>query len=239
MTGLRASVTVCAVTFLLGLLFLRLQIHSYSLLVSRTGALCALWTADAITLWQSPLTNEHLASAGGFYAVLAKMPTWLTRTFVGVVVLGGTTLLWSLGDGRAGNIMFDGASACEYSPTMFSRCADPLSVIVLYATAIWVYLSSAVPGMFSFFVYHYFSSLLLELTAHFGPMPVPSLSTIQEGKFPAALREPTLALASAHIIVSLALTGVLILQAGRWWAEQKDVNEGEMPGGTEALANTS
>lgn len=92
------------------------------------------------------------------------MPTWLTRTFVGVVVLGGTTLLWSLGDGRAGNIMFDGASACEYSVTMFSTSADSLSMLVLYATAIWVYLSSAVPGMFLFSLYHH--SLITAIRAN-------------------------------------------------------------------------
>jgi hypothetical protein len=40
--------------------------------------------------------------------------------------------------------------------------------------------------------------------------------------FPPTLRGPTLELASSHLICSVALTGVLLLQAGRWWAEQKD-----------------
>jgi hypothetical protein len=82
--------------------------------MTQTGALCAHWTADALTLWTAPLTDAHLASAGAYYAVLAKMPVWLSRTFGAIVVAGGTTLLWSLGDGRAGNIMFDGASICAY-----------------------------------------------------------------------------------------------------------------------------
>jgi hypothetical protein len=89
--------------------------------------MCAHWTADAQTLWKAPsgpavspadqLASAHLAyaSAGAYYVVLAKMPGWLSGAFAAVVTLGGTTLLWSLGDGRAGNIMFDGASVCECS----------------------------------------------------------------------------------------------------------------------------
>jgi hypothetical protein len=40
--------------------------------------------------------------------------------------------------------------------------------------------------------------------------------------FPPDLRTPTLGLASSHLICSVALTGVLALQTGRWWAERAD-----------------
>jgi hypothetical protein len=97
---------------------------------------------------------------------------------------------------------------------------------VLYGCALFVYLRSALP----------------EMTAHFVPMPVPPLAAVKAGTFPAAFREPTLALASAHLVVSIALTGVLILQACRWWAEQKDLDADELPA-TEAaptpVASTS
>lgn len=43
--------------------------------------------------------------------------------------------------------------------------------------------------------------------------------------FPPSLRGPTLELASTHLICSVALTGVLLLQAGRWWAEQNDLDD--------------
>ena len=46
--------------------------------------------------------------------------------------------------------------------------------------------------------------------------------------FPPTLRGPTLELASSHLICSVALTGVLLLQAGRWWAEQKDVDDDDV-----------
>lgn len=42
--------------------------------------------------------------------------------------------------------------------------------------------------------------------------------------FPPSLRGPTLELASTHLICSVALTGVLLLQAGRWWAEHYDTD---------------
>jgi hypothetical protein len=41
-------------------------------------------------------------------------------------------------------------------------------------------------------------------------------------KFPTDLRTPTLGLASSHLVCSVALTGVLALQTGRWWAERAD-----------------
>jgi hypothetical protein len=46
-------------------------------------------------------------------------------------------------------------------------------------------------------------------------------------KFPADLRIPTLGLASSHLVCSVALTGVLALQTGRWWAERADDDAGD------------
>ena len=49
---------------------------------------------------------------------------------------------------------------------------------------------------------------------------------IAGAKFPPDLRAPTLSLASSHLICSVALTGVLALQTGRWWAERADDDTG-------------
>jgi hypothetical protein len=43
--------------------------------------------------------------------------------------------------------------------------------------------------------------------------------------FPRTLRHATLELASNNLICSVALTGVLALQAGRFWAESSDNDE--------------
>lgn len=49
-----------------------------------------------------------------------------------------------------------------------------------------------------------------------------SSSTPGVPPFPAYLRGPTLQLASSHLVCSVMLTGVILLQAGRWWAERAD-----------------
>ena len=42
-------------------------------------------------------------------------PPQLAYVYAAVALLGATTILWSLRDGRAGNLMFDGGSICELS----------------------------------------------------------------------------------------------------------------------------
>ncbi|KAG9097815.1 hypothetical protein FRC06_007161 [Ceratobasidium sp. 370] len=114
---------------------------------------------------------------------------------VAVSSLGGIALLWSFRDGRAGNLMFDGAS------------------IFLYACAIVVYVYSVIPS-------------LIQLSE---PLP-PTAAT-----FPETAKESTLALASSHLVCSVALTGVLILQAARYWVESPD-GEGEEWGSEDVQA---
>lgn len=43
--------------------------------------------------------------------------------------------------------------------------------------------------------------------------------------FPGSLRSATLDLASNHLMCSVALTGVLILQAGRFWVERSSIDD--------------
>lgn len=61
------------------------------------------------------------------------------------------------------------------------------------------------------------------------PLPFPSQSSkdFSFPVFPQSLRDPTLELASSHLVCSVVLTGVLAFQAGRWWAEQADGTEAE------------
>ncbi|KAI0373299.1 hypothetical protein BV20DRAFT_1050202 [Pilatotrama ljubarskyi] len=177
MAGLRMSVVVSATAFLLGLLFTH-------------------WIADSLTLWKSPerQTDLRLWTSATYYAILMHGPPQLAYVYAGVALLGAVTILWSLRDGRAGNLMFDGGS------------------IFLYLTALAVYLYSVVPN----------------LTANFSKLPLPFTAPTTAEKlppFPPSLREPTLELASSHLVCSVVLTGVLALQAGRWWAEQADVDE--------------
>ncbi|KIJ16730.1 hypothetical protein PAXINDRAFT_175965 [Paxillus involutus ATCC 200175] len=163
--GVRASVVVCVTSFLLGSLFTH-------------------WIADSLTLWKSPVTDEHLWTAALYYSILTKGPVQILYFLSAVVVLGGTTIFWSFRDGEAGNLMFDGGS------------------IFLYSTTVIMYMFSVIPNLFD----------------KFSSVPLHQAKDV----FPRALRSPTLELASNHLICSVALTGVLILQAGRWWAELSD-----------------
>ncbi|CEL51723.1 hypothetical protein RSOLAG1IB_00258 [Rhizoctonia solani AG-1 IB] len=110
------------------------------------------------------------------------MEGFLVLVPVAVAGLGGLALLWSFRDGRAGNLMFDGAS------------------IFLYACTVFVYYHSVIPS----------------LTQLSETLP-PTASSI-----PKSTKEATLNLASYHLVCSVALTGVLILQAARYWAESPD-----------------
>ncbi|EPQ58613.1 hypothetical protein GLOTRDRAFT_127110 [Gloeophyllum trabeum ATCC 11539] len=168
----RVSFVVCVTSFLLGTLFTH-------------------WIADSLTLWKSPeISDEHLWTAAAYYSILARMPEYLLYFLTATACLGGITILWSLGDGQAGNLMFDGGS------------------IFLYGSAAAVYLYSVLPTL-----------------STFKSLPLHTASTV----YPPNLRTLTLDLASNNLICSVALTGILLLQAGRWWAENRDGNDDDAP----------
>ncbi|KAK7466982.1 hypothetical protein VKT23_004045 [Stygiomarasmius scandens] len=160
--GFRAAVVVCSTSFLLGALFTH-------------------WIVDSLTLWKSPVTDQNLWTAASYYAILFKGPIQLHYLLASVVTIGATTILWSLRDGEAGNLMFDGGS------------------IFLFATTIAMYSYSVIPNILTVFT---------SLPAHQANDVVPT-----------DLRSTILELASNNLICSVALTGVLGLQAGRFWAE--------------------
>jgi len=66
--------------------------------------------------------------------------------------------------------------------------------------------------------------LFADILARFRSLPSHSL----KDPFPRALRQSTLDLASNNLICSVALTGVLALQAGRFWAESSDNDDTEL-----------
>jgi hypothetical protein len=82
----------------------------------------------------------------------------------------------------------------------FYPCANP--TLVLYVSAAVVYVYSAVPKL----------SRFTNLTPFAANLP----------RFPASLRQPTVELASSHLICAVALTGVLILQAAKYWSEGEE-----------------
>ena len=145
--GLRSSVVVCVTSFLLG------QFHFFYnalLLIPLSpskGALFTHWIADSLTLWKSPVTDEHLWTAATYYSILAKCPPEILYFLAAIVILGGLTILWSLRDGEAGNIMFDGGSICGIY-FILSECLAHQFCLVLFGTTIVMYLHSVLPSRF-------------------------------------------------------------------------------------------
>lgn len=164
MSGLRAIILVCLVAFFL-------------------GTLCTHWTADSLTMWNPPLTPEHLASAAAYYAHLAASPPYMLYPLAGLALAGLAVLLTNFWDWREASL-FDWAS------------------LFLYGFSGFIYLFSVIPNILRFATY----------------VP-PRLPT---SDFPLPLRAPLLELASSHLFCSVALTGVIFLQGGRWWAEGED-----------------
>lgn len=73
------------------------------------------WIADSLTLWRSPLTDAHLWTAAAYYSLLSKMNVYMAAATVAIVTVGFMGLVLSFQDGQAENLMFDGASICEWS----------------------------------------------------------------------------------------------------------------------------
>ena len=78
------------------------------------GILMTHWTADSLTLWTSPLTDAHLWTAAAYYSLLSKMNVYMAAGTVAIVTVGFMGLVLSFQDGQVGNLMFDGASICEW-----------------------------------------------------------------------------------------------------------------------------
>lgn len=86
-----------------------------------------------------------------------------------------------------------------------------------------MYLYSVLPSMFPKPIYTLHVSLrhASDLSTEFTTLPSHKLNS----PFPRSLRISTLELASNNLVCSVALTGVLALQAGRWWAERADSDD--------------
>ena len=124
--AIRAAITISVTSFLLGMCPSKnLSGSTYSgstqspCCICKTGVLFTHWIADSLTLWKTPVTDAHLWVAARYYHVLTKGAAGVGYAVAAAAALGASTILWSLGDGEAGNLMFDGGSICEFSPYFF------------------------------------------------------------------------------------------------------------------------
>ncbi|KAH8833811.1 Shr3 amino acid permease chaperone [Flagelloscypha sp. PMI_526] len=175
---LRSLLTICVTSFLLGFVFTH-------------------WIADSLTLWKSPVTDEHLWTAAAYYSILANGPIIFLYFQSAVIALGLATFFSSIFDGQAVNLMFDGGS------------------IFLFMGSILLYVYSVLPVVFS----------------KFASLPSHQL----KDPFPWTLRADTIDLAANNLYCSVALTGVLVLQAGRFWTESAEAEDFDLINDTDLV----
>ena len=102
--AVRVAIIICATSFLLGILFTH-------------------WIADSLTLWKAAQldgADARLWTATSYYRVLMSGDPRNAYVALGVATLGGVSLVMSLIDGKAFNLMFDGGSTCMYNPLRLS-----------------------------------------------------------------------------------------------------------------------
>ncbi|OXB33511.1 hypothetical protein J007_06819 [Cryptococcus neoformans] len=156
------------------------------------------WIADHNVLWRSPVTTEAISHSIKYYSLLASAPNGLGWVYIAV----GLVLLLSAGSrsikgyrGSSGEVLFDGGSLGKFPLPRESR-----SYLVLVASITYYQLSEVYPA-------------IAMIPSHLPPNLVdhplyPALTT--------AVRD----LATSNIMTALMLTGLILLQAGRYYAKR-------------------
>lgn len=120
--AIRAAITISVTSFLLGMCPCKHFIPGplkQPVCACKIGMLFTHWMADSLTLWKTPVTDAHLWVAARYYHVLTKGAPGVGYVVASAATLGAITILWSLRDGEAGNLMFDGGSICEFHTSFF------------------------------------------------------------------------------------------------------------------------
>lgn len=110
--AIRLAITVSVTSVLLGASRHFRPTHSSTERCISIGLLFTHWIADSLTLWRTPVTDAHLWVAARYYHVLTRGAPGIGYVVAAAAMLGAATILWSLRDGEAGNLMFDGGSIC-------------------------------------------------------------------------------------------------------------------------------
>ncbi|KAF2168765.1 hypothetical protein M409DRAFT_20782 [Zasmidium cellare ATCC 36951] len=177
------------------------------------GILFALFPYDYHVLWTTPTTLPSDAIPGtsprdpyftlqeNHLKFLHASPPLISRMLHIVIGTGLLGFMMKLYKPSEANMLFDGAS------------------LVLYMCGITVYIANIVKG-------------LRTVTAGaYGGQPLPEgeslVGKIQEGNEGDYIgREDSLrVLAASNTILALVLVGVLVLQAGQWYAQRKEAEE--------------
>ncbi|PYH40735.1 putative secretory component protein shr3 [Aspergillus saccharolyticus JOP 1030-1] len=170
------------------------------------GIIFSLFPYDYPILWSTtPTPATHFDYFESHLRFLHASPPLIPRILHIVIFLGLAGLVTKLYRPSESNMLFDGAS------------------LVLYMCGVTVYIANIVKGLRLVSAGTYGDDLLAAAAA---AGAAGSEAPAEEGQILG--REDSLkVLAASNTILALVLVGVLVLQAGQWYAERKEAQEVE------------
>jgi hypothetical protein len=165
------------------------------------GILFSSFSYDFPLLWTStPPTPEFYNQLEAHLTLLNHAPQLIPRILHMVIGVGLIGFFVKLYNPTEANMLFDGASLLLY-----------LSGLVMYGTNI-------VKGLRVVSTRDYFTEVVEGESSFLAPEELADAGSIG--------REDTMkVLAASNTILALVLLGVLVLQAGQWYAERKEAEE--------------
>lgn len=162
------------------------------------GILFSLFPYDYPLLWASGSPTEaHLLQTEAHLRLLHASPALIVRILHTMIFLGLAGLITKLYKPSESNMLFDGGS------------------LVLYVCAIIVYGANIIKGL-----------RIVTLGTYGAGAENADADAVEDGRESVLGREDNLKVLSAsNTILALVLVGVLILQAGQWYAERADEKE--------------
>ncbi|KAI1112484.1 secretory component protein-like protein [Nemania sp. NC0429] len=177
------------------------------------GILFAEFPYDFPLLWTSdPITPAYLDELETHLKFVHQSPPLISRMLSIMIVTGFLGFFTKLFKASESNMLFDGAS------------------LVLYVIGVGVYIANIVKGL------RFVSAGIWHAPDFPGNLP-PSAQSPQaaaDGRLILGREDSLKVMAASKTILALVLLGVLVLQAGQWYAERKDTEDFERAAHEEA-----
>ncbi|KAI3342947.1 secretory component protein-like protein [Ustulina deusta] len=170
------------------------------------GILFAEFPYDFPLLWTSdPIAPSYLDQLETHLKFVHQSPPLISRMLSIMIGTGFCGFFIKLFKASESNMLFDGAS------------------LVLYVIGVGVYIANIVKGL------RFVSAGIWHAPDFAGNLPPAAAAAAATADSPMILgREDSLkVMAASNTILALVLVGVLVLQAGQWYAEHKDNEEYE------------
>jgi len=172
------------------------------------GLVFSLFPYDYPLLWSSaPISEAHLNAVEAHLRLLHNSPNIIVRIMHIITAVGLAGLVMKLYKPSESNMLFDGGS------------------LVLYMIAVVVYLTNIVKGLRIVSIGTYGEGIQKMSQERRDDVDM-GTGVDQENRVSVLGREDNLkVLAASNTILALVLVGVLVLQAGQWYAERAEEKE--------------